>query len=134
MKKHAFGVLLALGVATAGCGTSLPLPLAPVSPVSPVTTESILTIEPTPVVTVTVTTTSSAPPATSAPATTSRAPVRKSPTRQPPQFGYQCRDGDEVKYPVCAGHKEWVDGQREFTDCLAGGGTWDQATQRCVRP
>ena len=51
-----------------------------------------------------------------------------------PQYGYQCRDGDEVKYEVCAGHKAWVDGQREFTDCLAGGGTWDVGTQRCVRP
>jgi hypothetical protein len=66
---------------------------------------------------------------------TSKAPVRKTtPTRKPPRYGYQCRDGDEVKYEVCAGHKAWVDGQREFTDCLAGGGTWDVGTQRCVRP
>ena len=61
-------------------------------------------------------------------------PVRKTPTRKPPQYGYQCRDGDELKYDVCAGHKAWVDGQREFTDCLDGGGTWDQVAQRCIRP
>ncbi|MFI5585658.1 hypothetical protein ACIA5G_11535 [Amycolatopsis sp. NPDC051758] len=81
-----------------------------------------------------VTPTSSVP-VTPAPApATKKAPVRKTPTRKPPQYGYQCRDGDELKYDVCAGHKAWVDGQREFTDCLDGGGTWDQAAQRCVRP
>jgi hypothetical protein len=132
MKKLLFGFLLALSVAAAGCGAS---PAPPHAPAAPVTTESALTTEPAPVVTVTVTTTPSVPATTSvsAPATTSKAPVRKSPTRKPPQFGYQCRDGDELKYDVCAGHKAWVDGQREFTDCVAGGGTWDVANQRCVR-
>ncbi|MDT7800147.1 MAG: hypothetical protein QOI78_3580 [Actinomycetota bacterium] len=66
------------------------------------------------------------------PATTT---VRKAtPTRKAPQYGYQCRDGDETKYEVCAGHKAWVDGQLELTNCLDGGGTWDVDTQRCVRP
>lgn len=132
MKSWWWGMLLVAGVATAGCGVS---PRAPSTPDPPLTSESILTIEPTPVVTVTETT-SSAPPTTSAPvpATTKKAPVHKTPTRKPPQYGYQCRDGDETKYEVCAGHKAWVDGQREFTDCLDGGGTWDVDTQRCVRP
>ncbi|MFJ7214857.1 hypothetical protein [Amycolatopsis sp. NPDC098790] len=133
MKSWWCGLLLATGVATAACGAS---PQAPRAPDPPPASESILTIEPTPVVTVTVPATSSAAATTSAtvPATTKKAPVRKTPTRKPPQYGYQCRDGDETKFEVCAGHKAWIDGQREFTDCLNGGGTWDIDTQRCVRP
>ncbi len=133
MKLWWLGMLLVAGVATAACDAS---PRTPIAPDPPLTSESILTIEPTLVVTVTETT-SSVPTTTSvpAPATTRKAPVRKTtPTRKPPQYGYQCRDGDETKYEVCAGHKAWVDGQREFTDCLDGGGTWDIDTQRCVRP
>jgi len=129
MKSWWCGMVLAVGMTTAACGASPPASRAPARPV---TSESILTIEPTPVVTVTVPPTSSAP--APAPATTRKAPVRKTPTRKPPQYGYQCRDGDELKYDVCAGHQAWVDGQREFTDCLTGGGTWDVDTQRCVRP
>jgi len=99
-------------------------------------TEPVLTIEPTPVLTVTATPVSSVPSTTSAqaPASTTKAPVRKTPARKPPRYGYECRDGDELKYDICAGHKAWVDGQREFAECLSGGGTWDEATQRCVRP
>jgi hypothetical protein len=124
-------MLLVASAATAACDAAPPASRAPIVPV---TSESVLTIEPTPVVTVTVTPTSGAP-ATSAPApATKKAPVRKTPTRKPPRYGYQCRDGDEVKYDVCAGHKAWVDGQREFTDCLDGGGTWDEVNQRCIRP
>lgn len=130
MKTWLWVVLIAAGVATAGCGASSLPSRAPARPVS--TTETVLTIEPTPVVTVTVPPTSAV--ATSAPAPAAKTtPVRKTPTRKPPQFGYQCRDGDESKYDVCAGHKAWVDGQREFTDCLNGGGTWDIDTQRCKR-
>lgn len=131
MKMWACGMLLAASVAMAACGAS-PSPTR--APAQPVTTESILTIEPTPVVTVTVPPTSSATSSAAAPATTRKSPVRKTPTRKPPQYGYQCRDGDERKYDVCAGHKAWVDGQREFTDCLDGGGTWGVENQRCVRP
>ncbi|HEY3469723.1 MAG TPA: hypothetical protein VGL47_31650 [Amycolatopsis sp.] len=122
---------VALAAATAGCGASAPAPRAPAVPV---TTESVVTVEePTPVATLTAPpTTSSAAPAPTR--TSAKATVRKTPTRKPPQYGYQCRDGDELKYEVCAGHKAWVDGQREFTDCLTGGGTWDEATQRCLRP
>jgi len=131
VKSWLWGMLLAAGVATAACDAS---PQAPSAPDPPLTSESILTIEPTPVVTVTVPATSSAPATTAAPATTKKPPVRRTPTRKPPQYGYQCRDGDETKYEVCAGHKAWIDGQREFTDCLNGGGTWDVDRQRCVRP
>lgn len=97
-------------------------PQAPYAFDPPLTSESTLTVEPTLAISV------------AAAATTKKAPARKTPTRKPPQYGYQCRDGDETKYDVCAGHKAWVDGQREFTDCLDGGGTWDVDTQRCVRP
>ncbi|WP_091508012.1 MULTISPECIES: hypothetical protein [Amycolatopsis] len=55
-------------------------------------------------------------------------------TRPAPQYGYQCRDGDEKLYSVCAGHKQWVEGQLEYTNCLDSGGTWDIDAQRCVRP
>ena len=127
MKTWLWGTLLAAGLATAACGAS-PTPAR--APARSITTETVLTIEPTPTVTVTVPPTSSV----SAPPTASKAPVRKTPTRKPPQFGYQCRDGDEAKYEVCAGHKAWVDGQREFTDCLDSGGTWDIENQRCKRP
>lgn len=126
MKSWWCGILLVAGLATAGCGASV-APARSV-PTPAATTETILTIEPTPTVTVTV------PPTSSTPATTRKAPVRKTPTRKPPQYGYQCRDGDETKYEVCAGHKAWVDGQLEYANCLAGGGTWDVDTQRCVRP
>lgn len=34
--------------------------------------------------------------------------------RPPPKAGYQCRPGDENRYPVCAGHKKWVDDQYEW--------------------
>jgi hypothetical protein len=129
MKTWLWGMLLAAGLATAACGTS-PSPAR--APAQSVTTETVLTIEPTPTVTVTVPPTSS--PTMPAPAATKKTPVRKTPTRKPPQFGYQCRDGDETKYEVCAGHKAWVDGQREFTDCLDHGGTWDIENQRCKRP
>lgn len=118
--------MLAAGLATAACGTSPPPARAPARSI---TTETVLTIEPTPTVTVTVPPTS----VVSAPSAASKTPVRKTPTRKPPQFGYQCRDGDEAKYEVCAGHKAWVDGQREFTECLDSGGTWDTATDRCQR-
>lgn len=131
MKSWWFGMLLVAGAATAACDAT---PRTPSAPDPPLTSESILTIEPTPVVTVTETTSSVPTTSVPAPATTKKAPVRKTPTRKPPQYGYQCRDGDETKYEVCAGHKAWVDGQREFTDCLDGGGTWDVDTQRCVRP
>ncbi|MEU0794381.1 hypothetical protein ABZ342_30350 [Amycolatopsis sp. NPDC005961] len=131
MKTWLCGMVLAAGVATAACGAA-PSPAR--APDQPHTSETVLTIEPTPVVTVTVPPTSSATTPPPAPATTKRTSVRKTPTRKPPQFGYQCRDGDETKYDVCAGHKAWVDGQREFTDCLDGGGTWDIENQRCKRP
>lgn len=133
MKTWWLGMLLAVGVATAACGTSPP---ALQVPASPHTTEPVLTIEPTPVLTVTTTPVSSVPSTTSAqaPAGTTKAPVRKTPARKPPRYGYECRDGDELKYDICASHKAWVDGQREFADCLSGGGTWDEVTQRCVRP
>jgi hypothetical protein len=130
MKTWLWGMLLAAGVATAACGAS-PSPTR--APPQPITTETVLTIEPTPIVTVTVPPTSSVTAPAPAPAAT-KPSVRTTPTRKPPQFGYQCRDGDERKYDVCAGHKAWVDGQREFTDCLNGGGTWDVANQRCKRP
>jgi hypothetical protein len=95
-----------------------------------------VTVEQTPATTtVTLPPTSVAVTTSPPPKVTAKAPVRKTtPVRKAPQYGYQCRDGDEVKYEVCAGHKAWVDGQREFTDCLDGGGTWDIDTQRCVRP
>jgi len=47
-------------------------------------------------------------------------------------YGYQCRDGDETKYQVCAEHKAWVDGQLEFTNCTSTGGTWSDEEQRCL--
>ncbi|WIX99260.1 hypothetical protein QRX60_35140 [Amycolatopsis mongoliensis] len=126
MKSWLWGMLLVTGVATAACGAS-PSPARAPAPSS--TTETVVTIEPTPVVTVTVPPTSSV----TAPAAT-KTSVRKTPTRQPPRFGYQCRDGDERKYDVCAGHRAWVDGQREFTGCLDSGGNWDIENQRCERP
>lgn len=52
-------------------------------------------------------------------------------TRSAPTAGYQCRPGDNAVYEVCAGHKEWVDGQREYADCQNGGGTWNIARQEC---
>lgn len=131
MKTWLCGMVLAAGVATAACGAS-PSPAR--APDQPLTSETVLTIEPTPVVTVTVPPTASATASPPAPTTTKKASVRRTPTRKPPQFGYQCRDGDETKYDVCAGHKAWVDGQLEFTDCLDSGGTWDIENQRCKRP
>jgi hypothetical protein len=65
------------------------------------------------------------------PTTTGKTPTRKKATRVPPQYGYQRRDGDEKLYSVCAGHKSWVDGQLEFTNCLDSGGTWNIEHQRC---
>ena len=127
MKTWLCGMVLAAGVATAACGASP-------APAQSITSETVLTIEPTPVVTVTVPPTSSVTTPAPAPVATKKTPVRKTPTRKPPQFGYQCRDGDEAKCDVCAGHKAWVDGQREFTDCLDSGGTWDIENQRCRRP
>ncbi len=99
-------------------------------------TTVVVTVEQTPATTtVTLPPTSVPVPTSAPPKTAAKAPVRKAtPTRKAPQYGYQCRDGDEAKYQVCAGHKAWVDGQLEFTGCLDGGGTWDADTQRCVRP
>lgn len=57
-------------------------------------------------------------------------PVSK---RTAPQYGYQCRDGDEATYSVCAGHKAWTDGQVEYANCLSSGGTWNIDAQRCDR-
>lgn len=54
--------------------------------------------------------------------------------RTAPTAGYQCRDGDEALYPVCAGHKAWVDGQVEVANCQNSGGTWDIASQSCTDP
>jgi hypothetical protein len=50
--------------------------------------------------------------------------------RPAPTAGYQCRDGDEELYPVCASHKAWVDGQRESA-CISAGRTWDIPTREC---
>jgi hypothetical protein len=125
--------LFAAAVLVAGCGAT---PATSPAPTPSPTSTTIVTVEQTPA-----TTTVTLPPASASvtpsapPKATTKVPVRKTtPTRKAPQYGYQCRDGDEVKYDVCAGHKAWVDGQREFTDCLDGGGTWDADTQRCVRP
>src|SRR4051794_40567995 len=91
MKTWWWGTLLAAGLATAACGTS-PSPAR--VPEQPVTTEN------------------GAHHRADAhrdrhraadlrrdhagPAATKKTPVRKTPTRKPPQFGYQCRDGDET--------------------------------------
>ena len=48
-----------------------------------------------------------------------------------PTAGYQCRVGDETRFQVCAGHKQWVDEQVEYMNCLNNGGTWDVVNQRC---
>lgn len=123
------GTLLAAAVLSAGCGAAAPPASSPV-PAAPPASTIVVTVEQAPAATtVTLPPTSTVIPTPAWPKATTKAPARK-----PPQYGYQCRDGDEVKYEVCAGHKAWVDGQREFTDCLAGGGTWDVGTQRCVRP
>lgn len=83
-------------------------------------------------------TTRPAPTTTSRVASTTKASVatRKSTVvqRSAPTAGYQCRDGDEKHYEVCAGHKEWVDGQVEFAECHDNGGTWSVRGQRCVYP
>ena len=52
--------------------------------------------------------------------------------RTPPKYGYQCRPGDAERYDVCAGHKAWVEGQREYANCLDSGGTWDIPSRSCV--
>ncbi|HVW44078.1 MAG TPA: hypothetical protein VHC18_22280 [Amycolatopsis sp.] len=85
-------------------------------------------------------TTTTPPPSTGAtttkpPSTTKRSTSRKTTTaRMPPTAGYQCRDGDEKLYEVCAGHKAWIDGQLECTNCLDSGGTWNIELQRCDYP
>ena len=137
MKSWPWGMVLAIGLATAACSA------APVAPASLVATETVAIPPPSaplatsttpPANTTPPTSTSSATPSTHAPATSKKAPTRKIPARQPPQYGYQCREGDELKYKVCAGHKAWIDGQLEFTNCLSNGGTWDIGRQRCVHP
>ena len=52
-------------------------------------------------------------------------------TRPAPQYGYQCKPGDENLYAVCAENKAWIDGQKVHDACLAAGKTWDIATQTC---
>lgn len=52
-------------------------------------------------------------------------------TRPVPQYGYQCRDGDEKLYSVCASHRAWVDGQTAYFACIDAARTWDIATQKC---
>lgn len=52
-------------------------------------------------------------------------------TRPAPQYGYQCRPGDENLYDVCASHKTWIDDQNISAACRAAGKTWDIATQTC---
>lgn len=54
------------------------------------------------------------------------------PNDTPPKYGYQCGPGDAERYDVCAGHKAWVEGQREFTECKGSGGTWEIPSQSCV--
>jgi hypothetical protein len=130
MKYLIAGAILALGL-TAGCATAAPAPAAPppaVTSAAAVVTSTSTTTTPPPSPSASPTTKSSAKPKPS------KTSVRKTPTRQPPTYGYQCRDGDEAKYQVCAGHKAWVDGQVEFTNCLESGGTWDIENQRCARP
>ncbi|SDZ30609.1 hypothetical protein SAMN05421504_11291 [Amycolatopsis xylanica] len=113
----------ALVLLLAGCTT----PRKPVTAEPPGSPSSPTTV-------VVVTSTVPAPPSTAtAPALTRTISKQVSQTRQPPMFGYQCRDGDEKKYEVCAGHKAWVDGQLEFANCLSSGGTWDIERQVCVR-
>jgi hypothetical protein len=132
MKYLIAGAILAIGL-TAGCATAAPAPAAPpptVTSIAPVVTSAPTTTT-TPTTSPTSTSVSPATKTSTKPKT-SKSSVRKTPTRQPPTYGYQCRDGDEAKYQVCAGHKAWVDGQVEFTNCLDSGGTWDN--EQCVRP
>ncbi|GAB2977991.1 hypothetical protein LWP59_38915 [Amycolatopsis acidiphila] len=120
-----------LGVAALlGCLTACAQPAVPGAPV-PVTTVAPVEVTPT--------TTAVPPPAPATtttkpgPTTTRKSSTRRTTTRVPPQYGYQCRDGDEKLYSICAGHKAWVDGQLELTNCLDSGGTWDIEHQRCTR-
>lgn len=133
MKTGFPATLLVAVVLAAGCDAA---PATTPVPAAPPTPTIVVTVEQTPATTTITLPPTSAPVTTSAPPrTATKAPVRKAtPTRKAPQYGYQCRDGDEAEYEVCAGHKAWVDGQLEFTGCLDGGGTWDTDTQRCVRP
>ncbi|WP_328615788.1 hypothetical protein OHS18_02775 [Amycolatopsis sp. NBC_00355] len=132
MKARFPATLLTAAVLAAGCNAA---PATVRAPVAPPTSTTVVTVQQTPAATTITLPPTSVPVTTSPPKATAKAPVRKAtPTRRAPQYGYQCRDGDEAKYEVCAGHKAWVDGQREFTDCLDGGGTWDVDTQRRVRP
>ncbi|PFG57135.1 hypothetical protein ATK36_0697 [Amycolatopsis sulphurea] len=139
VKVRLCGMILAAGLMMAGCGGTPVAPKPSAPPGSPAATSVAPTSEPTvPTTTPTTQTKSSSVPAKTSrvSATATAAPkkttARKTPTRKPPQYGYQCRDGDEAKYKVCAEHKSWVDGQVEFADCLDSGGTWDEDKQRCV--
>lgn len=55
-------------------------------------------------------------------------------TRTPPTAGYQCLEGDEKIYDVCAGHKAWTEGQIEYAECIDSGGVWDVPSQTCEHP
>ncbi|GHF56017.1 hypothetical protein GCM10017566_31410 [Amycolatopsis bartoniae] len=119
-----------LGTVTA-CSSSLPgIPAAP--PQAPATTATTAPV--TTAVAPQATTSRPKPTSTGMPSSKQKASAPRTTTRAAPRYGYQCRDGDEKLYSVCAGHKEWVDGQLEYTNCLSGGGTWDVKTQRCVHP
>lgn len=48
-----------------------------------------------------------------------------------PTAGYQCWEGAEEIYDVCRQHKEWVDGQVEYAECIDAGGSWNIARQTC---
>ncbi|WP_236790579.1 hypothetical protein [Amycolatopsis sp. GM8] len=65
------------------------------------------------------------------PTSTRKTSPRTTTKRAAPQYGYQCRDGDDKVYSVCAGHKAWVDGQLDYANCLDSGGTWNIERQRC---
>ncbi|RZS44408.1 hypothetical protein EV193_101284 [Herbihabitans rhizosphaerae] len=71
-----------------------------------------------------------APTVRSQPVTTRSTPKPTS-TRPAPKTGAECRDGDELRYPVCAGHRAWVDGQLALA-CLGSGGLWNAVTRVCT--
>lgn len=126
MRIKITAVVLLLGCAAA-CGQVTPG--APVAPAPPPATATTTTAPDRPATSRPPTTTKPPPPTTKR-STTSTTTT----TRIPPTAGYQCRDGDEKLYEVCAGHKAWVDGQVEYANCLDGGGTWNVALQRCDYP
>ncbi|WP_199431667.1 hypothetical protein [Qaidamihabitans albus] len=60
--------------------------------------------------------------------------VASEPKRPTPTAGYQCIEGDEDIYEVCAAHEAWVAGQVEFAECTNSGGDWNIPLQECTYP